>query len=30
MAGNVHYCFVARDSDMIVYERHVNKQLNQR
>ena len=27
MSG-VHYCFIARDSDMIVYEKLVNKQLN--
>ena len=25
----VHYCFIARDSDMIVFEKLVNKSLNQ-
>lgn len=29
MSG-VHYCFVARDSDMIVFEKLVNRQLNPR
>lgn len=29
MSG-VHYCFIARDSDMIVFEKLVNKQINQR
>ena len=29
MSG-VHYCFVARDSDMIVFEKFVNRQLNQK
>ena len=29
MSG-VHYCFVARDSDMIVFEKLVNRDLNQR
>ena len=24
----MHYCFIARDSDMIVFEKLVNKQLN--
>ena len=28
MSG-VHYCFIARDSDMIVFEKLVNRQLNQ-
>ena len=26
----MHYCFIARDSDMIVFEKLINKQLNQR
>jgi hypothetical protein len=30
MSGGVHYCFVARDSDMIVFEKLVNRGLNQR
>ena len=30
MSGGVHYCFIARDSDMIVFEKIVNKKLNQR
>ena len=29
MSG-VHYCFIARDSDMIVFEKLVNKSLNLR
>ena len=29
MSG-IHYCFIARDSDMIVFEKLVNKQINQR
>ena len=29
MSG-VHYCFVARDSDVIVFEKLVNRDLNQR
>ena len=28
MSG-IHYCFIARDSDMIVFEKKVNKSLNQ-
>jgi len=27
MSG-VHYCFIARDSDMLVFEKLVNKSLN--
>ena len=30
MSGGIHYCFIARDSDMIVFEKLVNKKLNQR
>ena len=30
MSGGIHYCFIARDSDMIVFEKIVNKKLNQR
>lgn len=29
MSG-VHYCFIARDSDMIVFEKLINKNLNQK
>ena len=25
---NVHYVFIARDSDMIVFEKHINRDLN--
>ena len=28
MSGGIHYCFIARDSDMIVFEKMVNKKLN--
>ena len=30
MSGGIHYCFIARDSDMIVFEKVVNKSLNPR
>ena len=30
MSGGIHYCFIARDSDMIVFEKFVNKKLNER
>ena len=30
MSGGVHYCVIARDSDMIVFETLVNKELNPR
>lgn len=30
MSGGIHYCFIARDSDMIVFEKQVNKSLNPR
>ena len=26
--SNVHYVFIARDSDMIVFEKHIGKDLN--
>ena len=29
MSG-VHYCFIAKDSDMVVFEKVVNKSLNPR
>jgi predicted ATP-grasp superfamily ATP-dependent carboligase len=30
MSGSIHYCFIARDSDIIVFEKLVNKSLNPR
>ena len=26
--SKVHYAFIARDSDMIVFEKHINRDLN--
>ena len=26
--SKVHYAFIARDSDMIVFEKHINRNLN--